>query len=195
MAESPEAVSSAVAAGETDEQLMVAFAEGEANAFDRLYARYKGAVYRFFLRQLTEEDAQEAHQDTWMKVINARAGYEPRSPFRRYLFTIAHNVLKDCWRRRGRTPPMAEPPALETLVGDGDPLMDVARAQQVQQFYTQLQALPPLQREAFLLREEGGLSNEQIASVTGVGVETVRSRLRYAVAKMKEGLARHEQSH
>jgi RNA polymerase sigma-70 factor (ECF subfamily) len=49
-------------------------------------------------------------------------------------------------------------------------------------------ALPPAQREAFLLQQEGGLSLTEIAELTGVGAETVKSRLRYALAKLRNEL-------
>ncbi|MEO0425733.1 MAG: sigma-70 family RNA polymerase sigma factor [Pseudomonadota bacterium] len=178
-------------AGE-DEALMVAFGAGEAPAFDTLYERYRGPVYRFFARQLRVEDAQEAHQDTWLRVVRARERYRPTSSFRSYLFTIAHNVLTDLWRRQGRRPADAAVDPDE-LVGRGDPQAESERAELVDQFFALLAQLPMEQREAFVLREDAGLSNEQIAEVTGVGVETVRSRIRYAVRKLKGGMAPHGQ--
>lgn len=192
MTDSP--VSAPLEEAETDEALMMAFAAGAAEAFDRLYARHRGAVYRFFLRQLAREDAEEAHQETWMRIIGARTTYRPTSEFRRFLFTVAHNVLTDHWRRQSRRPPSADDGAVEQLVADADPVADTERAQRVREFSALLAALPAAQREAFLLREEGGLTSAQIAAVTHVAVEAVNSRIRYAIRKLKGGLARHEQS-
>lgn len=173
-----------------DEALMVAFGAGEAHAFDTLYERYRGPVYRFFARQLSPEDAQEAHQDTWLRVIRARERYRPSSAFRSYVFTIAHNVLTDLWRRQGRRP-IAASTDPDELAGRSEPQLDSERAQLIDIFFSLLSQLPDVQREAFVLREEAGLSNEQIAEITGVGVETVRSRIRYAVRKLKGGMAPH----
>ncbi len=175
---------------DADEALMVAFGAGDASAFDSLYERYRGPMYRFFARQLRAEDAQEAHQDTWLRVIRARERYRPTSAFRSYLFTIAHNVLTDLWRRQARRPTDA-PLDPDELAGRGDPQGESERAELIDIFFTLLAQLPDAQREAFVLREEAGLSNEQIAEITKVGVETVRSRIRYAVRKLKGGMAPH----
>ena len=81
---------------------MLAFAQGDAGAFDRLYARHKGTVFRFIARSLpSKADAEEIFQDVWMKAIEARARYEPRAKFTTWIYAIAHNRLVDVWRRKG----------------------------------------------------------------------------------------------
>ena len=78
---------------------MLAYAAGEASAFDALYARHKGAVFRYLRRQTGNAAlAEELFQDVWLKLIDARAGYEPRAKFTTWLFTIAHNRLMDYFR-------------------------------------------------------------------------------------------------
>ena len=75
---------------DADELLMARYAEGNEAAFRAIYARHKGALYRYFRRQLTEDVANDCFQNLWLRVINARATYRPSAPFRHYLFTLAH---------------------------------------------------------------------------------------------------------
>ncbi|HET7730892.1 MAG TPA: sigma-70 family RNA polymerase sigma factor, partial [Usitatibacter sp.] len=81
---------------------MLAYAGGDAAAFEALYARHKGALYRFVLRSVKARgEAEELFQDIWMRVIDARARYAPQAKFTTWLYTIAHNRLVDHWRARG----------------------------------------------------------------------------------------------
>jgi RNA polymerase sigma factor (sigma-70 family) len=180
---------------ETDEQLMLAFAQGDAGAFDRLYARHKGTVFRFISRSLpTRADAEEIFQEVWMKAIEARARYEPRAKFTTWIYAIAHNRLVDLWRKKGiALVPMDggddERPAIDPP-GDpaNEPYAQVAGREAMARFAAALEALPPAQREAFLLKEEAEMSIAEIAQATGADVEAVKSRVRYATAKLREAI-------
>lgn len=181
----------------TDEALMLAYRDGEAAAFEALYARWRGPLYRYFLRQCGHAgQADELFQDVFMRVIGAAANYEATARFSTWLFRIAHNRLVDHWRKMGREPvdPLAstedgddcefDPPAPEGVV----PEREAERKQLGAALMSALNSLPELQREAFLLAEEGGLTLEEIASISGVGRETIKSRLRYATAKLRDKL-------
>ncbi len=177
-----------------DEQLMLAYREGDAAAFDRLYARHKGALFRFVLRSIRQRAlAEELYQEIWMRVIEARARYQPQARFTTWLYTIAHNRIVDHWRKRGLQlvsldgeDPEA-PAHAEAAANPGDePLRRLEAREQLERFARALEALPPAQREAFLLREEAGMSVAEIARATGASEEAAKSRLRYALAKLKE---------
>jgi RNA polymerase sigma factor (sigma-70 family) len=180
---------------ETDEQLMLAFAQGDAGAFDRLYARHKGTVFRFISRSLpTRADAEEIFQEVWMKAIEARSRYEPRAKFTTWIYAIAHNRLVDLWRKKGiALVPMDggddERPAIDPP-GDpaNEPYAQVAGREAMARFSAALEALPPAQREAFLLKEEAEMSIAEIAQATGANEEAVKSRVRYATAKLREAI-------
>lgn len=173
---------------QSDEQLMLAYRDGDAGAFDILYDRHKGRLYRYLVRQCPVPVAEELFQDTWIKLIKARERYEPRARFTTYLFHIAHNLLIDHYRRGN--PGLPESYDDETtVVADTDtpeqPDKQAANRQATGRLLELIDALPAAQREAFLLREEGGLSLEEIAEATGVGRETAKSRLRYAVKTLR----------
>ncbi|MEP7156358.1 MAG: sigma-70 family RNA polymerase sigma factor [Betaproteobacteria bacterium] len=182
----------------TDEALMLRYQGGDAAAFDQLYARHRAGLFRFIGRQCrTREHAEELFQDVWVSLIQARDRYRVEAQFRTYLFTVAHNKLMDYFRRHGKV----ELTLYESDAGDGDSAIDrmpgsrvdepMVRAQSNQQSAAILRAiegLPAPQREAFLLYEEGGLSIEDIAAATGCTFEAAKSRLRYAFAKLREGL-------
>ncbi|HEX9627220.1 MAG TPA: RNA polymerase sigma factor [Acidiferrobacterales bacterium] len=181
----------------SDEALMLAYRDGDAQAFERLYRRHRGGIYRYLLRQCRNPaDAEELFQDIWMNLIRARARYEPRARFTTYLYQLAHNRLIDHFRRRRPSDPgpepagEAEPPSWERLPAaeaDG-PERRAASARQAQRLLAALMSLPAEQRAAFLLREEAGLSLAEIAEATGVSAETAKSRLRYAVQKLRRAL-------
>src|SRR5947209_13303645 len=85
-----------------DERLMLDYAAGDLAAFDRLYRRHKGGVYRYLLRQCkSPASADELFQDIWMNLIRARASYKPTARFTTWLYTLAHNRLVDHWRANG----------------------------------------------------------------------------------------------
>src|SRR5687767_11869284 len=87
-----------------DEELMLAYRHGDAGAFDKLYARHRGPVFRFILRALKQRaQAEELFQEVWIRVIEARSRYAPQARFSTWLYTIAHNLLVDHWRRKGLT--------------------------------------------------------------------------------------------
>jgi RNA polymerase sigma factor, sigma-70 family len=90
-------------ADSSDEQLMLAYATGDARAFDTLYARHKGGIYRYLLRQCRDAGiAEQLFQDVWMNLIRVRASYQPSAKFTTWLYTLAHNRLIDHHRATGR---------------------------------------------------------------------------------------------
>jgi RNA polymerase sigma factor (sigma-70 family) len=184
----------------SDEELMLLYRDGEAGAFDALYARHKGGVYSYLLRQCRDAAAaDELFQDVWMNLVRARSGYTVQAKFTTYLYHLAHNRLIDHYRKNGHAVMVSldeEEGEAALEVPDGrerpvDEALDSRR--QAARLLELVAALPEVQREAFLLQQESGMSVEEIAQATGVNRETAKSRLRYAMAKLRQGLrADHE---
>jgi len=171
-----------------DEQLMLAYRDGDAAAFEKLYARHRARLYRFVLRSVKSRAiGEELFQEIWLRVIEARGRYTPQARFTTWLYTIAHNHLVDHWRKRGLTLVALE--ADDAPGTSPDPAEQAQARQSLERFAAALQALPPLQREAFLLHEEGGLSVAEIAAATKTNEEAAKSRLRYAMAKLKAAMS------
>lgn len=180
----------------TDEALMLAYVAGNAPAFDTLYARHRGGLYRYCLRHLRNAGmTDEIFQDVWMSVIRVRATYVPTAKFATWLYTLAHNRVVDHWRSAARatlvsidddneTAPRGETDSI-AAVRTEEPETRVASAEIGERVMAALGLLPAEQRDAFLLQYEGGHSLAEIATITGVGDETVKSRLRYATAKLR----------
>jgi len=180
----------------SDEQLMLAFREGEAAAFEALVQRHRGPVFNFILRSTgNPARAEDLLQETWLKVIRGSREYEPKARFTTWLYTIARNLCVDSARResfrevvpleapqRDGAPPMAE------WLADGRPAPDqAAHHARLRPLLEQaLMSLPKEQREVFVLREYSGVPFKEIASVVGMSENTVKSRMRYAL----EGLRR-----
>jgi RNA polymerase sigma-70 factor (ECF subfamily) len=181
-----------------DAQLMLAYAGGEMRAFENLYSRHRGALYRYLMRQARDtEIANDLFQEVWSRVIANRTRYEPRAKFRTFLFTLAHNCFIDHCRRMKSRPHglgIEDADAADLLPADEDarPEAVLQRKESTERFRAALATLPQEQRDVYLLHEESELSLEEIARVTGVGAETAKSRLRYAVGKLKAALAAAE---
>jgi RNA polymerase sigma-70 factor (ECF subfamily) len=171
-----------------DDALMLAWAGGDAAAFEQLYGRHRSRLYRYFLRQLRDAAlADDLFQDTWQKVIATRAEWRPDAPFAAWLYRIAQNRLGDHWRSARLRPPAPDDAEvrLARLPGHDTPERILGEFEQRRQLQLALEALPQEQRDVLLLRLDQELTLEQIGAITGVGRETVKSRLRYAMDKLR----------
>lgn len=175
----------------TDEQLMQAWAGGDVTAFETLYGRHRAPLYRFMLRQVRDPGlADELFQDVWQRVISARHGWRPEAAFSTWLYRIAHNRLNDHWRAARHRPaaPADAELRLEALPDPGTPERTLTEFEERRRLQQALEELPEEQREVVLLRLQQELTLEQIGEITGAGRETVKSRLRYAMDKLRARL-------
>lgn len=181
-----------------DSALMIRYRDGDVRAFELLYARHKGPLYRYLQRLCRDMDvANDVFQEVWGKVIASRERYEPRAQFNTFLFRIAHNCAIDYFRRTGKVAAsqVADVDELQEVLAGSDadrPESRASEAQVQEAFKRALDALPAEQRDVFVLYEESGLSLEEIGKVTGVAMETAKSRLRYAVNKLRAALKQHQ---
>lgn len=180
----------------SDEDLMLAYVQQrDMRAFTTLYDRTSLRLWRYVLRLVSDRDlANDLTQDVWGKVIKV-SHYEAKAKFTTWLFTLAHNRVIDHFR--------ASRPHL-SLNADSDegfelantlaidsgfgPLQQTEHREQAQALLDALAALPELQREAFLMQAEGGMSLTEIAEATDSNLETVKTRLRYARQKLRQSL-------
>lgn len=164
---------------------------GDAGAFEHLYTRHRDALYRFLMRQVGDRSlADEFFQDVWQRVIAARAGWKPEAAFRTWLLRIAHNRLNDHWRSlRHRPPaPIDSDQRTQRVADPSTPELALSEFEQRRRLQLAIDELPDEQREVMLLRLQQELSLEQIGEITGAGRETVKSRLRYAMDKLRARL-------
>lgn len=187
----------------TDEALMLAYRDGDAVAFESLYRRYRTRLFRYLQHQCGDARvAEELYQDIWLKVVGARVHYEVAAKFSTWLFRIAHNRLIDHYRSRKSDVERSFDVRAEN--DDDDPPYDAVSElpapaidrpdvqldgrQLAARLLREIDALPPPQREAFLLSEEADMTLDDIAATTGVNRETAKSRLRYALTKLRSRL-------
>lgn len=175
-----------------DRALMLRYQDGDVTAFEILYERHRGPLYRYLLRQVRHgPSAEDIFQEVWGRIIRSREGYRPSAKFTTYMYHIAHNCFIDHCRRSSRQPAgvsIDEEMSIEPVAGGKDPAAQAEIDDMTRRFKESLNELPAEQCDAFLLHEEAGLSLEEIGQVMGVGRETVKSRLRYAVAKLRKSL-------
>lgn len=163
---------------------------GDAAAFDLVYAEFRGPLFRYIRRQCGNcAESEELYQDVWLRAIRARDQFQGEY-FKAWLFRIAHNRLIDFHRARGN--------ADDYIDELGEQIADEVEAARpegwsflrdcVERLFALLKGLPQAQRNAFLLKEETGLSLAEIAEVTATSRETVKSRLRYATRQLRVGM-------
>lgn len=176
---------------------MLRYCEGDLLAFKELYRRHSGGLYRFVAWRSPRRDwADEIAQDSWAALHEARARYQPAAGFKTYLYQIARNRLIDLVRRK-------EAQLASDLPHDGAALFDhiadvsyetsppettLDRKRQIDALHSAIRGLPSEQKEALVLHQFNDMSVEEIAAVTGVAAETVKSRLRYAMKKLRAQL-------
>lgn len=168
----------------SDADLLRRHGQGDAAAFAQLYDRHDRASFDYIRRCLYPADAataEDVHQEVWLAVARSAAQFDERKArFVTWLFTIARNRVLDLQRQRA-------PLALEQEVAEAipappqdGPLQRLHGAQLGQALQSAVQALPLAQRETFVLFSMNELSLQEIATLTGVPVETAKTRLRYA---------------
>jgi RNA polymerase sigma-70 factor (ECF subfamily) len=185
----------------TDEELMAAYKEGEVAAFHELVKRHERPLYRFCLRSLGNQDAAaDAAQEVFLRVVKNAARWERRAKFTTWMYTIARNFCIDEARKRNfrKTDSLNEKVGRDDdggtekldQVADGGPgsdrLTDSMHIRQVVDLT--LAELPEEQREVFCMRQYGGLPFKEIAEAVGAGENTVKSRMRYALAALQRAL-------
>ena len=184
----------------SDEALMMRYCDGDYVAFKLLYQKHSQPLYRFIAWQSPRLDwTEEVVQDAWMRLHGARESYTPQSSFKTFLYQIAKNRLTDLLRQRQDilASDMSRDDEDESTFGyladqnhDGEsPEDSLSLRQQNAILHAAIKALPVEQREALISQQFSQLSLEEIAEVTGVSIETVKSRLRYAMQKLREKLA------
>ena len=172
----------------SDETLMSRYRQGDTTAFDNLYGRHRGPLFRYIERQTgNQELAEELYQDVWMRLIRNRDQWQADRPFKPWLYRIAHNLVVDHWRSQRQDLEELDEESLVSLHKTW-PDAWLAIKECVARLFRLLGELSEPQRSAFLLKEEAGLSLAEIGEVTGAGHETVKSRLRYAIRSLRQGL-------
>jgi RNA polymerase sigma-70 factor, ECF subfamily len=190
----------------TDEVLMMRFQAGDRAAFANLVRRHKTAIYNFIFRLVRSgTTAEDLVQDVFVKVVQSAADFKHESRFSTWAYAIARNICIDHLRKMA----FRQHPSLDQAAGNdpsGPTLLDrtadvhpssaversVIGQELGQRIARCVESLPTDQREVFLLREIGNLPFKDIASITGVPENTVKSRMRYALERLQEALSEYE---
>lgn len=176
-----------------DAALLRRYRNGDAAAFATLYERHRLGLFRFLLGLCGDHAlAEEVFQDTWMSLIRSTSEQREAVLFKTWLYQIARNRLIDHWRKSGRHQgKLDEYDEAQHASADPEPGPEqqllISRDQQ--RLQAALADLPEEQREVFLLRAHGDLELAEIAELTQTPAETVKSRLRYALNKLRRLLA------
>jgi RNA polymerase sigma-70 factor (ECF subfamily) len=178
-----------------DSALMLRYRDGDVAAFETLYRRHNDSLYRYLLRLCKHrETAEDVFQDAWSKIVKARESYRPTARFTTFLYRVAHNCFIDHVRRNKRHTSTSDAEPDRQPSSDDLPEIEVERQLARRRLDAALTELPDEQRDVFLLREEAGLSLDEIAAVTDVNRETAKSRLRYAVNKLRAAIDEPEKT-
>src|SRR5579862_2843974 len=191
----------------TDEVLMVRFQRGERAAFATLVRRHQTALFNFALRHVgAQAVAEEVVQDAFVRVVQNAADFKHEARFTTWVYTILRNLCIDQLRRRAlrRHPSLDErasrrgdeegPTLLEQTADSRASVEREATGTELKERIARaVETLPDEQREVFLLREVSNLPFKEIATVTGVPENTVKSRMRYALERLQQALCDYEE--
>ena len=179
----------------TDEELVVAYMDGEARAFDVILTRYQATIYSYFLYVVGDEDeANELFQDTFVKVIVflQEQRYKPMGLFNYWLIRIAHNMISDKFRRNDHKL-VKDVNAKNDLTRIRNEAITVSpyddemiRDQAFDELHRMVNKLPAEQREMVYLRYFEEMSCKDIAAITGVSINTALGRMRYAILNLRK---------
>ncbi|MBK6690929.1 MAG: RNA polymerase sigma factor [Myxococcales bacterium] len=188
----------------SDEALMERYQRGDQSAFGQLVRKHQGPLFHFALRQLRSEPAaEEVVQDAFVRVVQSAADFKHEARFSTWLYTIARNLCIDQIRKRAHR----RHPSLDERGEDDDgPTLgertpdtkaSVEREATGNELKVRIAAavdrLPEDQKEVFLLREVANLPFKEIADLVGVPENTIKSRMRYALERLKDALAEYEE--
>jgi RNA polymerase sigma-70 factor, ECF subfamily len=163
---------STVSTTPSDEQLMVGVQREDRSAYEQLYVRYSGRVFGFLCRRTgAREQADEAHQETWLRVYRWRQRFDPDRNFGSWLFAIAANAGRDAARPRPREFQL--------------PLMQGERQDLRDQLISVLHSLEPKDRRLILLVAEG-FTADQVGAMVGMKGPAVRKRVSRARQQLRE---------
>lgn len=171
----------------TDDQLHAAYVAGDQAAFEQLYLRHKGPLYRYIKGQLNHAAADDVYQETWRKVIDNADRYVAQGKFASYLFSMAHNAVMDWHRTQQRFVDMADDDRESAEAPDQ--VADTAELREI--LMRALKRLPIAQRSAWIMQKESGFSHAELAQICGTSTEGIKSRLRYANTQLKQALERY----
>jgi RNA polymerase sigma factor (sigma-70 family) len=172
----------------TDESLMLAYQSGNEQAFAHLYQRYRQPLFAYLVKNIgNKTQAEEVFQELWLSLIRQRERYTVSASFRTYIFCIAHTRLFDFYRQQGKLA------ANETLEDDleieacasYEPQTQFEETKLLERLQFCLKQLPDEQRAVMVLKLESELSLQSIAEQLNVAFETLKSRFRYAQAKLQ----------
>lgn len=157
----------------SDEELMAAYVGGDQRAFDELFGRYGGMLLRIMRRQLREAEAQELVQQTFLQLHRARLDFDGSRKLRPWLMTIAYNLKRELFRRKGRRPEAA----LDHEPDDPHPPRDPLEvADERARLRAALARIPEGQREVIVLHWFEELSFPEVAEIMGLSVSAVKVR-------------------
>jgi len=179
----------------TDEELLIAYQNGEVAAFRALFERYRKPLFNFLLRRVRDRGrAEELYQDVWTKVIERSDEFRGDSKFSTWMYAIARNRCIDHSRRMkfrahrslDLVRPGSSQPIVERVAKSQPATDDLATAATFRRRIVRaVEELPVDQREVFLLRQIRGLAFADIAEIVCAPVNTVKSRMRYALERLQ----------
>jgi RNA polymerase sigma-70 factor, ECF subfamily len=192
----------------TDEVLMIRFQRGDRTAFTSLVRRHQTPLFNFALRQLgAQAVAEEVVQDTFVRVVQNATEFKHEARFTTWVYTILRNLCIDQLRRRAlrRHPSLDERTSRGSGGEEGPTLLEqtadtrasvereATGVELKERIARAVEALPEEQKEVFLLREISNLPFKEIAEITGVPENTVKSRMRYALERLQQALCDYEE--
>lgn len=170
------------------EDLYSALCNGQTWAYQRLYELYADRIYRFARRMVSETEAEDIVQETFLRVFQSIQAQSLPIHLEVWLFQVARNMCRDTLRKERIKRAYFEHAKLRSPSSTGEPEQDVIKREQIHMLGKAIQMLPEDQREILLLRENAELSFREIAEIVGCPLNTALARMYYALRNLRRTL-------
>lgn len=173
---------------------MLAIANGNQDAFSEIYERFNERLFYFFYRMLgsDRELANDFLQDIFLKIIHKPELFKPEYKFSSWIFSVAHNMCKNEYRKRDIRKVVQNEAYPEQFVDDCGAEQMNEKENLIVEVFTELETLEEKQRSILILKYKENFSLKEISEILDLPVGTIKSRLHYARLELSKRVADKE---
>ena len=184
----------------TDEELVARATAGDLESFNQLVSRWERPIYALAYRTLRrEEDARDVVQEAFLRAFRGLKGFKGEAKFSSWLYRITLNLCRD-WLRKERRAPIVQTPEGVDPVDMADEQAAptesveelVARREMSDAVAKAMAELPEEQRTAIMMKEDHGLTFQEIADLLDCPLSTVKTRLYQGLSVLRRRLERRQ---
>ncbi|WP_010662008.1 RNA polymerase sigma factor [Marinilabilia salmonicolor] len=169
----------------SDEDIMLEVKQGNIDALSLLFKRHHKHLFNFFLQTGVEyHHSEDLTQQVFYRILKYKDSYREKAGFRKWMFTIARNIMRRHFETRKRHPEQ-ELPAILLNISERQTI-DSEEEERIKALYKALEKIPPQDRELISLSRFQGMKYEDIAEITGTTVGAIKVKMHRALKKLRD---------